>query len=228
MKTSVIQLKNVWKTYIMGEVEVNALQNISVNIQEGEFVAITGPSGSGKSTMMNIVGALDIPSKGEVLLRGKNVSEMSESDLAVLRGKSIGFIFQQFNLFPTFTALENVKLPMELQELEESFIDKRAKEILEKVNLTERMHHKPSELSGGQQQRVAIARSLSNDPQVILADEPTGNLDSKTGQYIMEMLTKLNREGKTIIMVTHDLNLAKYAKRVLFIKDGAIEKDYYN
>ena len=212
----------------MGEIEVNALHDVSLDIREGEFVAITGPSGSGKSTMMNIVGALDIPTKGEVLLRGKNIAEMSESDLAALRGKSIGFIFQQFNLFQTSTALENIKLPMELQELDDAQIDKRAREILHKVNLGDRMYHKPSELSGGQQQRVAIARALSNNPQVILADEPTGNLDSKTGQYIMDMLTQLNREGKTIVMVTHDLNLAKYAKRVILIKDGTIEKDYRN
>ncbi|MFA6462112.1 MAG: ABC transporter ATP-binding protein [Candidatus Woesearchaeota archaeon] len=228
MKDIIIQIKKVWKVYKMGEIEVNALHDVSLDIREGEFVAITGPSGSGKSTMMNIVGALDIPTKGEVLLRGKNIAEMSESDLAALRGKSIGFIFQQFNLFQTSTALENIKLPMELQELDDAQIDKRAREILHKVNLGDRMYHKPSELSGGQQQRVAIARALSNNPQVILADEPTGNLDSKTGQYIMDMLTQLNREGKTIVMVTHDLNLAKYAKRVILIKDGTIEKDYRN
>jgi len=226
MKPIVISLKNVWKVYQMGEVEVTALENISLDIHEGEFVAITGPSGSGKSTMMNIVGALDIPSKGAVFLKGKNIAEMSESDLAVLRGRSIGFIFQKFNLFPTFTALDNIKIPMELQEMDESKIEKRAKELLGKVNLDDRMHHKPAELSGGQQQRVAIARSLANDPDVVLADEPTGNLDSKTGQYIMEMLTNLNKEGKTIIMVTHDLNLAKYAQRIVQIKDGKIEKDH--
>ncbi len=228
MKNKIIEIKNVWKTYTMGEVEVTALENVSLDIHEGEFVAITGPSGSGKSTMMNIVGALDIPSKGAVYLKGKNIAEMSESDLAVLRGKSIGFIFQKFNLFSTFSALENIKIPLELQEVDDTKVEIRAKELLHKVGLGDRMHHKPSELSGGQQQRVAIARALANNPDVILADEPTGNLDSKTGKYIIEMLTSLNKEGKTIIMVTHDVELAHHARRIVQIKDGMIEKDHSN
>ncbi len=226
MKKKIIELVTVTKSYSMGKINVFALDNVSLTIREGEFVAITGPSGSGKSTLMNIVGVLDLPTEGKVFLKEKDVSHMSESDLAVIRGQSIGFIFQQFNLFPTFSALENIKIPMELQETEEDEIKKRATSLLEKVGLGDRIHHKPSELSGGQQQRVAIARSLANNPDVILADEPTGNLDSKTGQYIMGMLTELNKEGKTIIMVTHDLHLAEYANRIIKIKDGKIEKDY--
>ncbi len=226
MSNKIIQLKKIWKVYKMGKQEVVALQEVSLDIFEGEFIAITGPSGSGKSTMMNMVGALDIPTRGSIYLKGKNVAEMSESDLAVLRGQSVGFIFQQFNLFPTFSALENIKIPMELQDKNDIDAQKRSIELLKKVNLGDRMHHKPSELSGGQQQRVAIARALSNDPDVILADEPTGNLDSKTGQYIMQMLTTLHKEGKTIIVVTHDLSLAKYAQRIVKIKDGQIEKSY--
>ncbi len=226
MKKKIIELVNVKKIYSMGKVDVSALDDVSLVIHEGEFVAITGPSGSGKSTMMNIVGVLDLPTEGKVFLKEKDVSHMSESDLAVVRGQSIGFIFQQFNLFPTFSALENIKIPMELQEEDDSEIEERATNLLKKVGLGDRLHHKPSELSGGQQQRVAIARSLANNPHVILADEPTGNLDSKTGQYIMGMLTELNKEGKTIIMVTHDLQLAEYANRIIKIKDGKIEKDY--
>ena len=225
MKNKIIEIKKVSKIYTMGKVEVTALKDVSLDIYEGEFVAITGASGSGKSTLMNLVGALDIPTSGSVYLKGRNIAEMNESDLAVLRGKSIGFIFQQFNLFSTFTAFENIKVPMELLELDDAHIAHRSTELLHKVGLGDRMHHKPLELSGGQQQRVAIARSLANDPDVILADEPTGNLDSKTGQYVIEMLSTLNKEGKTIIMVTHDSNLARHAQRIVQIKDGKIEKD---
>jgi putative ABC transport system ATP-binding protein len=223
---SVIRLDNVWKKYDMGGAEpLVVLKEVNLDINEGEFVAITGPSGSGKSTMMHIVGALDTPSWGNVYLKNKNVSDLSESSLANLRGKTIGFIFQSFNLLPTLTALENVMIPMELLDKSESEARKRAMELLEMLGLGDRMNHKPNQLSGGQQQRVAIARSLANDPEVILADEPTGNLDSKTGMFIMNFLGKLNiDEGKTIILVTHDLNLVDYAKRVVHIKDGKIDK----
>lgn len=227
---SVIKLDDVWKKYEMGGTEpLVVLKEISLEIKKGEFVAITGPSGSGKSTMMHIVGALDTPSWGNVYLKNKNVSDLSESSLANLRGKTIGFIFQDFNLLPTLTALENVMIPMELLDKSETDARKRARELLEMLGLGDRMNHKPNQLSGGQQQRVAIARSLANDPEVILADEPTGNLDSKTGMFIMNFLGKLNvEEGKTIILVTHDMELVNYAKKVVHIKDGRIDKQILN
>jgi putative ABC transport system ATP-binding protein len=222
-KKSIIRIKNVWKIYQMGDVEVPALRGLNMEIKEGEFVAIMGPSGSGKSTAMNMVGCLDTPTKGDVYLDGENISDMSESDLAQIRGKTIGFIFQKFNLISNLSALENVMLPMTFQgrNMEERQI--RAKELLDLVDLKERMHHTPSELSGGQQQRVAIARSLANDPDVILADEPTGNLDSKTGKSVMEFLKRLHKEKKkTIVMVTHDDNIAEHAERITVLKDGAV------
>ena len=225
MKESIIKLQDVWKTYKMGEVEVNALKGVSLSINQGEFVAITGSSGSGKSTMMNIVGCLDIPTKGSVYLDSRDISKLNESDLAQIRGMKIGFIFQQFNLIPTLNALENVMLPLEFQDMPTDVARKKSIEILNKVGLGDRMDHLPSQLSGGQQQRVAIARSLSNNPDVILGDEPTGNLDSKTGSDVLEMLQGLwKKEGKTIIMVTHDLKLASYAKRIVHLKDGQIVK----
>lgn len=208
----------------MGTIAVNALEDASLDIYEGEFIAITGPSGSGKSTLMNIVGALDIPSRGAVYLKGQNIAAMSESNLAFLRGETIGFIFQQFNLLPTFSAFENVLIPMELINIPDDEAKERAKQLLSLMNLGDRIDHKPTELSGGQQQRVAIARSLANDPEIILADEPTGNLDSTSGKFVMEFLSELNKNGKTIILVTHDLNLVKYATRCVFLKDGKIEK----
>lgn len=221
----IIKLENVWKTYKMGSVEVHALRGLNLEVNEGEFLAIQGPSGSGKSTAMNLIGCLDLPTKGTIYLAGKDISKMSESDLAQIRGKKIGFIFQQFNLINTLSALENVMLPLTFQGIPYNQRLKRAKELLELVELKERMNHKPKELSGGQQQRVAIARALSVDPDVILADEPTGNLDSKTGSNVMDFLKKLNREkGKTIVMVTHDDNLAKKAERVVYLKDGEIIK----
>lgn len=218
-----IKLENVWKIYLMGNVQVPALRGLSLEIKEGEFVALMGPSGSGKSTSMNMVGCLDIPTKGKIYLDSKNISHMTESELAQIRGRKIGFIFQQFNLIPTLTAIENVALPMIFQNTTREHRMQRAKELLELVNLGDRMTHKPAELSGGQQQRVAIARSLANDPDVILADEPTGNLDSKTGDAVMDFLTDLHMtKGKTIIIVTHDAYIAESAERIEFLKDGRI------
>jgi len=220
---SIIKLKDVWKIYKMGDVEVPALQGINLDIQEDEFVSIMGPSGSGKSTMMNMVGALDIPTKGAIFLDNKNIAHLSESDLAQIRGKRIGFIFQQFNLIPTLTALENVMLPMSFQNKPKEERIKRAAELLTMVDLGDRMNHKPNELSGGQQQRVAIARALSNDPEVLLADEPTGNLDSKTGHKFMEFLQDFNKkQKKTIIVVTHDKLVAEYGQKIVTLKDGKI------
>ncbi len=221
-----IEIKDVWKIYKMGEVEVKALRGMNFIVKKGEFVAIQGPSGSGKSTAMHMVGCLDIPTRGKVLLEGKDISKMSESRLAQIRGKKIGFVFQQFNLIPTLTALENVTLPMIFQNVSDYKRKQRATKLLTLVGLGDRMTHRPSELSGGQQQRVAIARSLANDPDVILADEPTGNLDSKSGKEIMQLLCNLHKkEGKTIIMVTHDPRLARCAERIAFLKDGQIIKE---
>jgi putative ABC transport system ATP-binding protein len=224
-KNKVIRLENVWKIYEMGEVRVNALRGVTLEINSRDFVAITGASGSGKSTMMNLVGCLDLPSKGTIFLDGRDISKLSESELAQIRGRKIGFIFQQFNLIPNLSALENVMLPMEFQDLPIENARKRATDLLNMVELGDRMHHLPSQLSGGEQQRVAIARSLSNDPEVVLADEPTGNLDSKSGSDVIDLLKDLwRKEGKTIIMVTHDLNLAGRAKRKIQLKDGQITK----
>jgi len=221
---SIIQIKGVWKKYDMGESEpLIVLKNINLDIKEGEFVAITGPSGSGKSTMVNIVGALDRPSWGKVYLDGKDISLMDESSLAFLRGKKIGFIFQQFNLLKTLTALQNVMLPMEAIDVSSSVAKERAEQLLTAFGLADRMNHKPNQLSGGQQQRVAIARALANNPEVILADEPTGNLDSKTGKFVMDFLGVMHNQGKTIILITHDLGLVNYAKRVIHLKDGEVE-----
>jgi len=212
---TLLRLENVWKIYQMGEVEFAALKGVNLEIDKGEFVAILGPSGSGKSTMMNLIGCLDLPSRGVV-------------HLAQIRGKKIGFIFQQFNLIPTLSVLENVMLPLEFQEVATSVAQRRGLYLLEMVGLKDRVHHLPSQLSGGERQRVAIARSLAVDPDIILADEPTGNLDSKTGEYILDFLNGLHtNEGKTIIIVTHDLNIVKYAEKVVHIKDGEIEKVEY-
>jgi len=229
MKKSIIKLENVWKIYKMGDIEVNALQGLNLDVKEGEFVAIMGPSGSGKSTAVNMIGCLDVPTKGKITLDTHDISKLSESELAQIRGKKIGFIFQQFNLIPTLTALENVMLPMIFQGVEEEERIEAAAKLLELVELRERTGHKPTELSGGQQQRVAIARALSNNPEVIIADEPTGNLDSKTGTNVLEFLQKLHKkENKTIVMVTHDANLAKVAERTEFLKDGKIVKSLRN
>ena len=221
----VIQLKNVWKTYFMGKISLDVLKGINLKINKGEFVVIVGPSGSGKSTMMNMVGVLDTPSKGKIYLDGIDISTLSESELSQLRGKKVGFVFQQFNLIPTLSALENVILPTISQNIPEEERIKRAEQLLTTFGLGDRMHHKPNELSGGQQQRVAIARALVNDPEIILADEPTGNLDSKSGTQVMAMLAKLHTEDKkTVILVTHDTNLVKYSEKTVYIKDGIIEK----
>jgi len=222
---TIINIDNVWKKYDMGKADpLIVLKEINLKIKRGEFIAITGPSGSGKSTMVNIVGALDKPSFGTVFLENKNISNMSESSLAHFRSRTIGFIFQQFNLIPTLTALQNVMLPMEIIDVSETKAKKNATEILISLGLGERLDHKPNELSGGQQQRVAIARSLANNPEIILADEPTGNLDSQTGKFVMNFLGKLNEEGKTIILITHDLNLVKYAKKIIYMLDGKIKQ----
>ena len=223
MKDVVIKLENVWKIYKMGEVEVPALKGINLSVKKGEFLAVMGPSGSGKSTAMNMIGVLDIPTRGKIFLEGQDISKLAESDLAQIRGKKIGFIFQQFNLIPTISALENVALPMIFQNMPKEERFERATKLLEMVGLGERVRHKPNELSGGQQQRVAIARSLVNDPEVILADEPTGNLDSTSGRNVIDFLQDLHKkENKTIVMVTHDQNVARHAQRTEYLHDGQI------
>jgi len=220
----IIQLKNVSKYYEMGESIVKALDCIDIDIEKGDFVAIMGPSGSGKSTGMNLTGSLDLATNGKILLDGENIEEFDESELAQLRGKKIGFIFQQFNLISNLTAKENVMLPMLFQEIDKEEREEKAEKLLEGVELGDRMEHYPNQLSGGQQQRVAIARALANEPEIILADEPTGNLDTKTGDRVMDFLTELNKKGRTIIMVTHDPDLArKYAKTIYSIRDGKVE-----
>lgn len=224
----ILDLRDVWKRYNMGKEGLTVLKEVDLEIKPGEFVAITGPSGSGKSTMMHILGTLDVPSYGRVDLKEKNIKDMSENSLATLRGRTIGFIFQQFNLLNTFNALENVMMPMELINIPEAQAKRRAEELLTQMGLGDRLRHKPTELSGGQQQRVAIARALANNPDIILADEPTGNLDSHTGKFVMDFLEKLNKEGKTIILVTHEMELVDYASRVIHIKDGRIEKQVRN
>ena len=223
MKDVIIKLENVWKIYKMGKVEVPALRGLNLEIKKGEFVAIMGPSGSGKSTCMNMVGCLDVPTKGRIFLEHQDISKLSESDLAQIRGKKIGFIFQTFNLIPTLNAVENVGLPMIFQNTPKQERVKRATELLEMVGIGDRINHKPNELSGGQQQRVAIARSLVNNPDVILADEPTGNLDSVSGHKVIDFLKELHKkENKTIVMVTHDKDVAKYAERIEYLRDGEI------
>ena len=220
-----IELKEVKKLYQLDEIMVRALNGLSLYIKRSEFVAIIGPSGSGKSTAMNLIGSVDTPTQGSVLLEGADISDASESELAQLRNKKIGFIFQTFNLIPSLSALENVILPLTFNShLSRNERKEKAKKILKQVGLGNRLHNLPSQLSGGERQRVAIARALVNDPEIILADEPTGNLDSKTGQEIMNLLKNLHKQGKTIILITHDLQLAKQAQRTIEIKDGVVEK----
>lgn len=218
--SALIELENVVKEYEMGETIVRALRGADLEIEPGDFVAIMGPSGSGKSTLMNMIGALDIPSSGRVTMDGNNLSELSENQLAVLRSEKVGFVFQKFNLIPSMTAQENVALPMLFRKVPRKKRMDRAAEILDRMGLGDRLYHMPSELSGGQQQRVSIARALVNDPDIILADEPTGNLDTETGDSVMELLKELNEEGKTIIMVTHDPHDARYAEYIVDITDG--------
>ena len=221
----IITLKTVSKFYHMGETLVKAVDGVNISIMEGDFVAIMGPSGSGKSTSMNLVGSLDMPTNGRILLDGEDISELTESDLAQIRGQKIGFIFQNFNLIPNLTVKENVMLPMMFQGTDIYEREAVAEDLLRKVELGDRMNHYPNQISGGQMQRVAIARSLANNPDVILADEPTGNLDTKTGEKVMEFLQQLNKEGKTIIMVTHEPELAEaYARTVYWLRDGKVEK----
>lgn len=222
-----IKLENVFKTYQLGKVELTVLKGISLEIFPGSFVVILGPSGSGKSTLLNIIGLLDIPSQGKVFLEGKDTSKFSEDELSQLRGKKIGFIFQQFNLLPNLNALENVMVPMIFQKAPENKRKERAEELLESFGLKERILHRPFELSGGEQQRIAIARALSNNPEIIVADEPTGNLDSTTGKKIMEILIELHqKEKKTIVVVTHDSHIASYSQQIINIKDGQIISDH--
>ena len=226
--SSIIHLENLKKSYFLGKQELPVLMGISLNIFKNEYVALMGPSGSGKSTLMNLLGCLDSPTAGSYLLNGKDVSHMQDDELAAVRNKEIGFVFQQFNLLPRLTAAENVALPLIYSGVSKKERISRAEEVLHKVRLEDRMHHKPNELSGGQCQRVAIARALINNPSIILADEPTGNLDSKTSHEIMDMLDKIHSEGNTIILVTHEEDIAGFAKRKIKLRDGLIESDKEN
>jgi putative ABC transport system ATP-binding protein len=221
----IIEVINVKKSYILGDLEVPILHDINLTVHEGEFLAIMGPSGSGKSTLMNLIGFLDRPTEGKIMIKGLDINELSDKEVARLRGLEIGFVFQTFNLIPRLTALENVELPTYANSREGVDARKRARELLNMVGLGDRVHHKPGELSGGQSQRVAVARALINDPAILLADEPTGNLDSKTGCEILGMFTRLNEDGRTIVMITHDPEIAKYADRVVLVKDGIIQSD---
>jgi putative ABC transport system ATP-binding protein len=222
---ALIDTKDLWKTFEMGSVQVHALRGVSLIIEKGEYVAIMGPSGSGKSTLMNLIGCLDTPTKGTYHLNGRLVSDMTDDELAHIRNKEIGFVFQTFNLLPRATALHNVELPLIYSGRSREIREQMAKKAISQVDLTDRMTHKPNELSGGQRQRVAIARALVNEPSLILADEPTGNLDSKTSTEIMDLLSQLNKMGNTIIVVTHDHEVASFSERVLHIRDGVIEKE---
>jgi putative ABC transport system ATP-binding protein len=220
-----IETRDLWKTYTMGEEEIHALRGVSIQIERGEYVAIMGPSGSGKSTLMNLIGCLDTPSKGSYLLNEKEVAEMNDDELAQIRNEEIGFVFQTFNLLPRATALHNVELPLIYAGVSGKARQEKAKQALEKVDLMSRASHRPNELSGGQRQRVAIARALVNDPSILLADEPTGNLDSKTGTEIMGVFERLHASGNTIVLVTHEADIAAYAHRTIHIRDGQVEKD---
>ncbi|MGE0091279.1 MAG: ABC transporter ATP-binding protein [Bacteroidales bacterium] len=228
MNKEIINIKGIKKFYKVGTQEVKALNGVDISIMQNEYVAIMGPSGSGKSTMMNILGCLDSPSGGSYILNGTDVSKMVDNELAEVRNKEIGFIFQSFNLLPRYTALDNVALPLIYSGLGKAERDSRAKEAIESVDLADRMHHKPNELSGGQRQRVAVARALVNKPSIILADEPTGNLDSKTSIDIMKLFAKIHNNGNTIIVVTHEEDIAKHARRIIRLRDGQIESDSVN
>jgi putative ABC transport system ATP-binding protein len=222
---ALIEVRDLWKTYVMGSEEIHALQGVSIQIERGEYVAIMGPSGSGKSTLMNLIGCLDTPTKGSYLLNEKQVSQMNDNELAQIRNEEIGFVFQTFNLLPRASALQNVELPLVYGGVANRDRHARAKAALEKVELGSRMTHKPNELSGGQRQRVAIARALVNNPSILLADEPTGNLDSKTGNEIMALFARLHQGGNTIVLVTHEAEIAAFAHRTIHLRDGQVEKD---
>ncbi|MBX2844868.1 MAG: ABC transporter ATP-binding protein [Saprospiraceae bacterium] len=226
--SAVIQLHDIKKTYITGRVAVHALKNISLNIGSNEYVALMGPSGSGKSTLMNLLGCLDTPSGGSYILNGKDVSTLTENDMAIIRNEEIGFVFQSFNLMPRLNALENVSLPLIYAGKNKKYRRERAAELLEAVGLGDRMDHKPNELSGGQIQRVAIARSMANNPSIILADEPTGNLDTKTSYEIMDLFAKIQEDGNTVILVTHEEDIAARTKRIIRLRDGEVETDVSN
>ncbi|MFT3910553.1 MAG: ABC transporter ATP-binding protein [Ferruginibacter sp.] len=225
---SILRLENIRKSYYLGKQELPVLKGISMDIFKNEYVSLMGPSGSGKSTLMNILGCLDSPTGGKYILNGSDVSRMPDDDLAAVRNKEIGFVFQQFNLLPRLTAAENVALPLIYSGAPKKERKERAEAVLEKVKLTDRMHHKPNELSGGQCQRVAIARALINNPAIILADEPTGNLDSKTSYEIMDILGKIHADGNTVVLVTHEDDISKYSHRIIRLKDGLIESDKIN
>ncbi len=222
---ALIETDNLWKTYVMGTEEIHALRGVSIGIERGEYVAIMGPSGSGKSTLMNLIGCLDTPSKGTYRLNDKQVGEMNDDELARIRNEEIGFVFQTFNLLPRATALHNVELPLIYAGVHAKTRVERAKTALDKVELGDRMTHRPNQLSGGQRQRVAIARALVNNPSILLADEPTGNLDSKTGVEIMSLFARLHEAGNTIVLVTHEPEVAAHAHRAIHIRDGQVEKD---
>lgn len=225
MSGNVIVTKNISKTYGIGDIQVHALKNVSVTIKRGDYIAISGPSGSGKSTFMNILGCLDTPTSGKIFIEGADVSALKDNQLAKIRREKIGFIFQKYNLIPTLNALENVALSMSFAGVKTKIRLERSEKLLDLVHLSKRMLHKPSELSGGEQQRVAIARALANDPSIILADEPTGNIDTKSGNNIMDILEDINHKGETIIVVTHDPAIAKRAGRVLKIQDGIVSEE---
>src|SRR5690554_3103777 len=225
---ALIETRDLWKTYVMGSEEIHALRGVSIEIERGEYVAIMGPSGSGKSTLMNLIGCLDTPSKGTYLLNGKQVSTMNDDELARIRNEEIGFVFQTFNLLPRATALHNVELPLVYAGVNAKERRERAAAMLERVGLADRMAHRPSELSGGQRQRVAIARALINNPSLLLADEPTGNLDSQTGIDIMNLFAELHAHGQTIMLVTHEHDIAEHAQRTVTLRDGVIADDVPN